>query len=61
LIIDLRENKLRYVIRKRIDDAERLQIQRDLLGRPSGFGFTYLPGTPGQGAGEPFAMIHRGQ
>lgn len=58
LIIDLRENRLRYVIRKRIDDDERLQQQRELLARPEGFGFTYLSGST---AREPFAMAHRGQ
>lgn len=57
LIIDLRENKLRYVIRKRIDDDVRLRQQGEHMGTPDGFGFTYTPGAHG----EPFAMTHRGQ
>jgi hypothetical protein len=57
LIIDLRDSKLRYVIRKRVDDEERLDEQRKLLSNPEGFGFTYQPES---GEREPFAMIHRG-
>jgi hypothetical protein len=60
LIIDLRENKLRYVIRKRINDDKRLNEQRELLTQPAGLGVTYLPPVPGQRAREPFAMAHRG-
>ncbi|WP_407193237.1 hypothetical protein [Bradyrhizobium sp. STM 3566] len=58
LIIDLRENRLRYVVRKRIDDNTRLNEQRELLCQPDGFGFTYLGN---RGAREPFAVTHRGQ
>lgn len=55
MIIDLREYKLRYVIRKSIDDPRRLAEQRDLLSTPNSYGFTY-----GQGASdEPFALLHR--
>jgi hypothetical protein len=61
LIIDLRENCVRYVIRKRIDDNDRLNEQRELLAQPDGLGFTYLPPVPGQAAREPFAMTHRRQ
>ncbi|CAN5508946.1 hypothetical protein BH11PSE4_BH11PSE4_06960 [soil metagenome] len=61
LIIDLREKRLRYVIRKSINDEERLDEQRALLSQPGGFGFTYLPESRGSAAREPFAMIHRGQ
>ena len=61
LIIDLRENRLRYVMRKRIDDEDRLQEQRELLTSPDGFGFTYLSDEPGSSDREPFAMAHRGQ
>ncbi|HJQ61208.1 MAG TPA: hypothetical protein VJ890_30165 [Vineibacter sp.] len=61
LIIDLREKRLRYVMRKRIDNDERLQEQRDLLLRPDGFAFTYVAGALGPGGREPFAMKHRGQ
>ena len=58
LIIDLRgEYRLRYVIRKRINDDERLQEQREFLAGSNGFGFTY---TGDQGLREPFAMTHRG-
>ena len=58
LIIDLRENRLRYVIRKSITDEKRLNEQREMLSRHDGFGFTYLGD---QGAREPFAVAHRGQ
>ncbi|MCP3467995.1 hypothetical protein [Bradyrhizobium sp. CCGUVB23] len=57
LIIDLRDQHLRYVIRKRVDDNIRLDEQRRLLSNPEGFGFTYHPES---GEREPFAMIHRG-
>jgi hypothetical protein len=59
LIIDLKEQRLRYVMRKRIDDDARLEEQRKLLSNPEGFGFTYHPVESGER--EPFAMIHRGQ
>jgi hypothetical protein len=58
LIIDLRENRLRYIMRKRIDDDVRLNEHRELLTQHAGFAFTYL-GT--QGSREPFALTHRGQ
>ncbi|QUS39635.1 hypothetical protein RPMA_12895 [Tardiphaga alba] len=60
LIIDLREKRLRYVIRKAITDDERLKEQRQLLSHPDGFGFTYLQDADDDER-EPFAMTHRGQ
>ena len=59
LIIDLKEEQLRYVIRKPITDDTRLDEQRKTLSSPEGFGFTYHPDESGER--EPFAMIHRGQ
>jgi hypothetical protein len=59
LIIDLKEEQLRYVIRKPITDDTRLDEQRKTLSNPEGFGFTYRPDQSGER--EPFAMIHRGQ
>ena len=59
LIIDLKEEQLRYVIRKPITDDTRLDEQRKILSNPEGFGFTYHPDESGER--EPFAMIHRGQ
>jgi hypothetical protein len=56
MIIDLRDGKLRYVIAKRIDDDDRLELQRSLLTSETGFSFTYTRGR----SGEPFAMLHRG-
>lgn len=57
LIIDLRDQKLRYVIRKRIDDNQRLKAQREfLLAADAGdTAFTYNRGR----ANEPFALLHR--
>ena len=55
LIIDLRDNKLRYVISKRIDDEIRLRRQRDYLLTPATMGFTYDRGR----SNEPFALLHR--
>ena len=55
MIIDLRDNTLRYVISKRIDDAVRLDRQRQHLLSPGAMGFTYDPVA----AKEPFAMLHR--
>jgi hypothetical protein len=60
LIIDLRDRHLRFVIRKRIDDAERLNEQRVYLQQPGGAAFTYIPAATGAAAREPFAMAHRG-
>lgn len=58
LIIDLRDGTLRYVIRKRIDDDERLAQQRAFLLQGSGsLAMTYR----GQRNDDnPFAMMHRG-
>ena len=55
LIVDLRENVLRYVISKRIDDDERLARQRAQLLLADEMGFTYDRGR----SDEPFAMLHR--
>ena len=55
LIIDLRGNKLRYVISKRIDDEARLARQREHLLTPASLGFTYDRGR----SNEPFALLHR--
>lgn len=58
LIIDLRDGTLRYVIRKRIDDDERLDAQRRFLQVGSdGLAMTYRRPRPGDNA---FAMTHRG-
>jgi hypothetical protein len=60
LIVDLRDGRIRYVIRKRIDDEKRLKRQRDYLeGRDwEVLGMTY--GGPADRKNEPFAMAHRG-
>ena len=57
LIIDLRDNTLRYVIRKSINDNTRLDAQRQfLLDADEGdTAFTYNRGQ----ANEPFALLHR--
>ncbi|MGY2733944.1 hypothetical protein [Sphingomonas sp. UYP23] len=55
MIIDLRDNKLRYVISKRINDDARLDRQRQHLLAPEAMGFTYDPAA----VKEPFAMLHR--
>lgn len=55
MIIDLRDCKPRYIIRKRIDDDARLADQRDFLTSPPDLGFTYDPGQ----MREPFALLHR--
>jgi hypothetical protein len=58
LIIDLRDGTLRYVIRKRIDDNDRLDAQRTFTQvANSGLAMTYR-GPREQD--NPFAMIHRG-
>ncbi|MEZ0215312.1 MAG: hypothetical protein ACAH27_20520, partial [Xanthobacteraceae bacterium] len=61
LIFDLLNGKLRYVIRKRINDDARLEEQRDFLcvrQRLGTLGITYGGGAGH--SGEPFAMVHRG-
>ena len=57
LIVDLRDNSLRYVIRKSISDNDRLNAQREfLLAADEGdTAFTYNRGR----ANEPFALLHR--
>jgi hypothetical protein len=55
MIIDLRDNKLRYIISKRINDDVRLERQRQHLLAPEALGFTYDP----EAVREPFAMLHR--
>jgi hypothetical protein len=61
LIFDLRDRRLRYVVRKRIDDNVRLGEQRDFLTDRHKFallGATY--GDDPARTDEPFAMVHRG-
>ena len=61
LIFDLRNHKLRYAIRKPIDDDVRLAEQREFrrqYQRLGVLGATY--GTTKGTKAEPFAMIHRG-
>jgi hypothetical protein len=55
LIIDLRDNRLRYVISKSIADDARMQEQREVLQRPASLGFTYDRSK----TAEPFALLHR--
>jgi hypothetical protein len=55
IIYDLRDNSLRYVIRKAIDDDERLQRQREHILQPDAAAFTYNRGS----SMEPFALLHR--
>lgn len=58
LIIDLRDGSLRYVIRKRIDDEDRLQLQRRfLLSGTDSLAMTYRRQRQ---TDNPFAMTHRG-
>lgn len=60
LIFDLRERKLRYAIRKRINDDGRLEAQRQFAqeGMATALAATYNATTR---AREPFAMMHRGE
>ena len=61
LIFDMFTGKLRYAIRKRITDDNRLRTQRDFLeARSSGnLGMNYS-GDDDPIQREPFAMVHRG-
>lgn len=60
LLVDLRDGRIRYIVRKRIDDRKRLERQRAYLeGREwEVLGMTY--GGPADRKKEPFAMAHRG-
>lgn len=60
LIFDLRERRLRYAIRKRINDDGRLETQRQFAqeGMATALAATYNAATR---AREPFAMMHRGE
>lgn len=66
LIIDLRDYRLRYIIRKPIDDMARLERQRAFAQSGEAFGFTYTqPPRANVGANalrsrEPFGLAHRG-
>ncbi|MGE8186028.1 hypothetical protein [Pseudomonas sp. NPDC086278] len=58
LIIDLRDGKVRYVIRKRINDADRLEHQRQFLDTGTdSLALSYRDAAIGD---NPFAMTHRG-
>lgn len=58
LIIDLRDGALRYIVRKSIDDSERLDKQRRFLQSGSlALAMTYRGHRPSD---NPFAMTHRG-
>jgi hypothetical protein len=58
LIFDLYSGKLRYAVRKRVNDDKRLATQRDfLLSQAMGnLGMTY---SGDEAIREPFAMVHR--
>lgn len=58
LIIDLRDGKVRYVIRKRIDDGVRLACQRQFL--ETGTDSLALTYRGARAEDNPFAMTHRG-
>lgn len=58
LIIDLRDGKLRYVIRKRIDDNLRLIAHRQFLA--AGSDSLTLTYRQPDGRDNPFALMHRG-
>jgi hypothetical protein len=58
LIIDLRDGKLRYVIRKRIDDNLRLMAHRRFLA--AGSDSLTLTYRHPDGRDNPFALMHRG-
>ena len=55
MIIDLRDGTLRYLIRKAIDDEDRLKRHREHILQPSAAAFTYNRGS----SAEPFALLHR--
>jgi len=55
LLVDLRDGRVRYVVRKRIDDDKRLDDQRKhLLGVSGNLAAVYF-----DAGREPFAMLHR--
>lgn len=55
LIIDLRDQQLRYIIRKGINADDRLEEQRQHLTGSAATGMTYTGGR----SAEPFALLHR--
>ncbi len=61
LIVDLRDGGIRYAVRKRIDDDDRLQQQRDYLSgaAASDLRALYFGAAAARSAAEPFAMLHR--
>jgi hypothetical protein len=59
LIFDLKSRKLRYVIRKRIDNKDRLSQQRDFLNAADRFGAMAAMYSGSPLPDEPFAMMHR--
>lgn len=62
LIFDLRERNLRYAIRKRVTDDDRLDAQRSFVVNQGigQLGFAYTESDNLSGASEPFALVHRG-
>lgn len=59
LLVDLRDGRVRYAVRKRIDDDRRLRTQADYLQAraAASMGQTYFGAAD---SAEPFAMMHRG-
>lgn len=60
IIVDLRDNSVRYIVRKRIDDDARLVDQRKFRTQAEGVGLamTYAATARSGLASEPFALLH---
>jgi hypothetical protein len=59
VLVDLETREVRYIIRKRIDSAERLESQRSFLfeSAAGSLDATYFS-DPRRRQGEPFAALH---
>src|SRR5206468_825483 len=57
LLIDMQQERIRYTIRKRVDNASRLQAEQNFIRMVGEDSQAYFDSS---GQREPFAMLHRG-
>ena len=58
LLIDMEHERIRYVVRKRVGSATRIQAEQSFLGIAADGSQSYFDPTQER---EPFAMLHRGE
>jgi hypothetical protein len=59
LIVDLETRRIRYAVRKRVANVDRVTQQRSFRAALADAGLHANYSEPWTGADEPFAMLHR--